>query len=116
MPDIVYDRLDDLAAVTHLDEFAELYEQVYAEPPYGGGPKYSRDAFVSRTKDQLTRPGFTLITARTAGSLIGFTFGFEMTPGGWWANATPPPAEIWRASKFAVIELLVAVVHRGEGT
>jgi GNAT superfamily N-acetyltransferase len=115
VPGISYARLDDLGAVKELDELADLYVQVYAEPPYNGGPKYTRHAFLSRTKVQLTRPGFTLITARDTGALIGFSFGFQMSPYGWWANTTEAPLEILRASKFAVIELLVDDSHRGRG-
>jgi GNAT superfamily N-acetyltransferase len=104
-----------MEAVKELDELVELYVQVYAEPPYNGGPKYSRHAFLSRTKEQLARPSFTLITAREAGALIGFSFGFQMSPYGWWANATEAPPQILRASKFAVVELLVHDAHRGGG-
>ena len=113
MPDIVYERLGDLDAVKQLDELADLYVKVYAEPPYDGGPKYTRQAFLARTKGQLIAPGFTLITARDAGALVGFSFGFQMGPYGWWANATEAPPEVLRASKFAVVELLVDISHRG---
>jgi GNAT superfamily N-acetyltransferase len=112
---ISYARLGDLEAVKELDDLPDLYVQVYAEPPYNGGPKYARHAFLSRTKEQLARPGFTLITAREAGALIRFSFGFQMSPYGWWANAGEAPPEILRASKFAVIELLVDDYHRGRG-
>jgi GNAT superfamily N-acetyltransferase len=115
VPDVSYARLDDLDAANELEELADLYVQVYSEAPYRGGPKYSRHAFLSRTKEQLARPGFTLITARDAGALVGFSFGFQMSPLGWWANAAEAPAEILRASKFAVIELVVADSRRGRG-
>lgn len=77
--------------------------------------KYSREAFLSRTKSQLAKPGFALVTASERQALVGFAFGFQMGPGAWWANATPLPPEISRASKFAVIELLVDARHRGSG-
>lgn len=115
MPGIIYERLGDLDAVKQLDELADLYVKVYAEPPYNGGPKYTRQAFLVRTKEQLARPGFTLITARQAGALVGFSFGFQMSPYGWWANTTDAPREILRALKFAVIELLVDSSYRGSG-
>jgi GNAT superfamily N-acetyltransferase len=115
MRGISYERLGDLDAAKELYELADLYVQVYAEQPYNGGPKYARPAFLARTKEQLARPGFILITAREDGCLIGFSFGFQMSPYGWWANATEAPPEVLRASKFAVIELLVGTSHRGRG-
>jgi GNAT superfamily N-acetyltransferase len=113
--DIRYARLGGLEAAEQLGRLADLYVPVYAEPPYDGGPKYSREAFLSRTREQLTRPGFTLLTAHEAGALVGYGFGFRMGPYGWWANATEAPPGLLRASKFAVIELLVRGSHRGRG-
>lgn len=115
MHEPTYAQLSDLDAVEQLDELADLYVRVYAEPPYNSGPKYSREAFLSRTRDQLVRPGFTLVTVREDAALVGFAFGFHMGPGAWWANAAPPPAKVLRASKFAVIELVVDAAHRGHG-
>jgi GNAT superfamily N-acetyltransferase len=112
---IGYARLGDLDAVKELDELADLYARMYAKPPYNGGPKYSRHAFLSRIKEQMARPGFTLITAREAGALIGFSCGFQMSLYGWWGNATQAPPDVLRALKFAVIELLVDGCHRGRG-
>lgn len=115
MPELSYAHLNELDTVQHLDELADLYVRVHAEPPYNSAPKYSREAFLSRTKSQLAKPGFALVTASESQALVGFAFGFQMGPGAWWANATPLPPEISRASKFAVIELLVDARHRGSG-
>jgi GNAT superfamily N-acetyltransferase len=100
-----------------LGEIAELYEVVYAEPPYNGGPLFSRMRFLDRTHTQNEAPGFTLITARHGADLIGFSFGFRFAEGRWWGGMTTPepPPQVVGPSKFAVIELVVAKPWRGRG-
>lgn len=115
MPDVTWARLDGFEAIEPLEECADLYVQVYAEPPYNGAPKFSRDRFLSRTRRQMTSAGFTMVTARRDGVLAGFAFGFSMAAGSWWANASPPEAEVLNAAKFAVVELVVDRRHRGKG-
>lgn len=111
----VLQAFDGLEAVKQLDELADLYAEVYTEPPYNGAAKYSRERFVGRTVDQCARSGFTLITAQAERALTGFTFGFTMLPGSWWANCPLPDRTIVSAAKFAVIELVVAAQYRGQG-
>lgn len=106
---------DGRAALDHLDEVADLYLQVYAEPPYNSAPKYGRARFLDRTRQQTLASGFTLITARRRDVLVGFAFGFSMLTGTWWANASSPPPVVLEASKFAVIELVVDRAERGHG-
>jgi GNAT superfamily N-acetyltransferase len=115
MNDISYRTLSDVETVAQLDEIAELYVDVYAEPPYNGGEKYSREAFLERTRQQIISPGFTLVTATAQRDLLGFTFGFQMGPNAWWKNSYAPPLDVLRAPKFAVIELVVDAHHRGHG-
>lgn len=100
-----------------LDELTKLYAEVYAEPPYNSGPLFGLDSFTARTTRQASRPGFAISWARSSeGELIGFSFGLPFESGKWWAgNASPPPAEILEAPKFAVIELVVAGSWRGRG-
>jgi GNAT superfamily N-acetyltransferase len=100
-----------------LAEIAVLYEVVYSEPPYNGGPLFSRDRFLDRTHRQKTAPGFELITARAGGELVGFSFGFTFDAGRWWGGRTEPPPspEVMAPPKFAVIELVVAKQWRGQG-
>ncbi|NDU77542.1 GNAT family N-acetyltransferase [Actinomadura sp. DSM 109109] len=116
MPDEItvsaHDRSD---ALDVLDELADLYEQVYAEPPYDAGSKFSRARFLDRTRGQVLASGFRLLTARRGPVLVGFAFGFSMMPGAWWANASPPPREVLDADKFAVVELVVGRPERGLG-
>lgn len=56
-----------------------------------------------------------LITARTDnGALVGFAFGFTMAADSWWGGVEQPDAVKGRA-KFALIELVVDPLHRGQG-
>ena len=116
MTGVELQRVGGDAAMSKLEELAGVYERVYAEPPYYSAPKFSRDRFLNRTREQAHRPGFAMVTARSAGSLVGFAFGFPMLPGSWWANASQPPDEVLIEAKFAVVELVVALEHRGHGT
>jgi GNAT superfamily N-acetyltransferase len=97
--------------------YADLYEAVYAEPPYNASPPYTRKEFTQRTTGQVTRPGFELMSLEDGHILVGFCFGFTMQPGRWWGgeNDPPPPKEIVEAPKLAVIELIVSKQYRGRG-
>lgn len=115
--DIEIRRHDGNAVDRLLGEIADLYEQVYAEPPYHGGPLFSRERFLERTNRQRRADGFELVTVRAGSALVGFSFGFTFAPGRWWRGQTlpEPPPEIVNASKFAVIELVVDQGWRGGG-
>jgi GNAT superfamily N-acetyltransferase len=98
-----------------LDEMADLYERVYAEPPYNSAPKFSRTRFVSRTREQAMSQDFVLVAARRDRVLAGYTFGYPMPSGSWWVAASRPSNGILASSKFAVIELMVDKPHRRKG-
>lgn len=115
MPNATLTRFDSAEAVELLDECADLYVQVYAEPPYNSAPKFGRGRFLSRTRQQTTSSGFTMVTARQGGLLIGFAFGFSMPAGSWWANTSLPASDVLDVAKFAVIELVVDRRQRGRG-
>jgi GNAT superfamily N-acetyltransferase len=108
-------RYDGERTETLLDALADVYQEVYAEPPYNSGPLFARAAFMERTKSQTPVDGFTLITAETEAMLAGFSFGFSLGTRWWGGQATPPPPEVQGASKFAVIELVVRKQFRGTG-
>ncbi|WP_030491478.1 GNAT family N-acetyltransferase [Micromonospora chokoriensis] len=93
----------------------DLYECVYAEPPYKEGPEQ-----VARFRDRLPgeadRLGFTLVTAAVDSSLVGAAYGWTMSAGDWWSRAdSDPPAGIRAAAKLAVMEWIVQPHRRGEG-
>lgn len=113
-----FHRGDGVAAAAMLDEMADLYREVYAEPPYNSGPLWHEDAFRDRTRRQVDARGFACVWARhDSFYLAGFAFGFTMPRGAWWSgvSADPPPDEVLAGEKFAVIELIVARPWRGRG-
>ncbi|MDG4833975.1 GNAT family N-acetyltransferase [Solwaraspora sp. WMMD1047] len=117
LADIDLSHHDGAGLEAMLGEVADLYEVVYAEPPYNGGPLFSRGRFLERTNVQKAAPGFALVTSRAAGRLVGFSFGFTFAAGRWWGGTTSPEpaAEVLTSPKFAVIELVVAKTWRGQG-
>ncbi|WP_428963051.1 GNAT family N-acetyltransferase [Micromonospora fluostatini] len=110
-------RHEGYDAGSTITAIADLYEMVYAEPPYDGGPLFTRQRFLQRTNRQVQSPGFSLITADADRVLVGFAFGLPFREGSWWAGtSTPqPPAELVASAKFAVIELVVHPARRGRG-
>src|SRR5205823_383888 len=95
----------------HLDELAELYAEVYAEPPYEWGDDHVT-LFRKWFDVQCRQQGFTLVEARQGDELVGIGFGVTLlgnTP--WWQNlVTPLDAEVtheWPQRTFALVELLV---------
>lgn len=105
------------ATLAMLDEITELYLRIHQEPGQGSGPLYHKDAFLTRTRNQVQRDGFTIVWARSSfADLVGFSFGVPLGAGQWWTgNASPSPAQILAAPKFAVIELMVRQDWRGRG-
>ena len=77
----------DAAALT------DTYAEIYAEPPYNGGPLYARDRFLDRTRRQVEWPGFGLLSAidGDTGELAGFCFALTFEPGEWWRGERPRP-------------------------
>ncbi|MFF0152732.1 N-acetyltransferase [Micromonospora sp. NPDC005203] len=92
----------------------DLYECVYAEPPYEEGPdQVSR--FRERLPGEAVRLGFTLVTVAQGSSLVGAAYGWTMRAGDWWSRAdAEPPTPIRAASKLAVMEWIVHPLRRGE--
>ena len=84
--DVLLHRGGGALAERRLDAIADLYDRVYAEPPYRGEPLFSRARFLERTQRQRTNGGFTLITADADDALAGFAFGFTFAAGRWWGG------------------------------
>jgi hypothetical protein len=110
-PDINFQFVDGEQANLHMDELAELYAEVYAEPPYDWGDDHV--TLFRRWFDvQRQQQGFTLVEARQGDELVGIGFGvtlLENTP--WWQTLVAPlDDDITRERPqrtFAVVELLV---------
>ncbi|RAO24472.1 hypothetical protein MED15_00230 [Micromonospora noduli] len=112
---LIYTTSHGRDAARFFGPLVDLYECVYAEPPYEEGPDQ-----VARFRDRLPgetdRSGFTLVTVAVDSSLVGAAYGWTMAAGEWWSRAdTDPPAEIRAAAKLAVMEWIVHPHRRGEG-
>jgi hypothetical protein len=100
-------------AVRRIDEYREVYAEVFAEPPYSWGPEYA-DLFARRLEAHRQQPGFALVEARTAGTLIGLGYGVSVSPAiPWWQNLTTaipaevteePPGRTWALAELMVRE------------
>jgi len=113
--DSSYRRHNSTQTLALLDELTEVYAEIHSGSPEYDYPLYRRDQFISRTKDQVAREGFELVTVHADGQLAGFSFGLPFASGHWWANTTTPSADFLNAAKFAVIELDVRQKYRGQG-
>jgi hypothetical protein len=99
-------------AVRRIDEYRELYAEIFAEQPYSWGPEYA-ELFARRLETHRQQAGFALVEARTTGTLIALGYGVTLTPAiPWWQNLTTsippettdePPGRTW-----ALAELMVA--------
>lgn len=108
---IEFSSTESAQAAQHLDELADLYAEVYAEPPYEWGQEHV-DLFAERFGRQCQRDGFRLVEAREHSQLVGIGFGLTLPPNTpWWQNLNETVDEdIIRERPnrtFAVIELLV---------
>lgn len=119
MPLVEFVRTSGDDASKALSEaYADAYVEIYAEPPYNAGPLYSRDRFLERTRRQVARDGFELLSAidSETGGLAGFCFGLTFPAGTWWAGeVSEPPAHVRDADKVSVIELILRAPYRGHG-
>ncbi len=103
--------LDGEAAGQQLDELAELYIEVYGEPPYNWGAEYTA-LFAERFEGQRQQDGFSLVEARDGSQLVGVGFGVTLRPTTpWWRTLlTVLPATTtteYPNRTFALVELLV---------
>lgn len=114
--EISFSLLDGNQAATSAEEFLGLYEEVYADPPYGWGA--DRAAFFSRRfAVQCRQPGFVLAEARNGEYLVGFAFGLPLRSStDWWRGLTVPlAADVtteYSGRSFALAELLVRAPWR----
>ncbi len=86
----------DVVSLTHHDgeEAAALLKELcdaYADAYGVESGEDKTTAFHRRAEKQFARPGFTLVTARDEGQLVGFVFGFTLPAGDthWWGGVQP---------------------------
>ena len=100
--------------ILRLDEFIDLYRQVYAEAPYEETDDDAA-AFGQRLSDEMRRPGFSLVGVIDDDVVVGFAHGYTFGPDQWWKAADSTPPQVHGQNKFAVMELIVRKDHRGQG-
>ncbi|RSD09473.1 GNAT family N-acetyltransferase [Amycolatopsis eburnea] len=95
--------------------FAELYHEVYREPPYR---ESAADAarFREALAGHAELPGFALETVHSGGELAGFAYGVAREAG-WWPSlaAGDPPSWLAGSPLFYVYEFAVRPGLRGRG-
>jgi GNAT superfamily N-acetyltransferase len=110
-----YDAVDASQAPALVDELADLYAEVYAEPPYNEGEEHVA-RFAQHYLDETTRAGFGLVIAVDNDLVAGAVHGWTMAAGQWFNRPiTEPPAEIKNAPKFAIMEWMVRKRYRRAG-
>lgn len=105
-----------------LTRAADLYAEVFAEPPYDEDVAGSRASFIERTERYAARkPEFRLVVAEEGTGLVGLVMGSGAGQGDWWrdrvAESVPAPVvQGWLDEEcFFVAELAVASAHRRTG-
>jgi hypothetical protein len=67
----------------HRDELLAVYAEMYVERL--GDPFFSPERYWERVEAYASRDGFSLVTGRLDGQLIGYAMGFTLPDGsGWW--------------------------------
>jgi GNAT superfamily N-acetyltransferase len=115
MTEIVFGQQSGEQTLAMLDDLTDLYVEIHSGSPEYDYPMYDRANFISRTSSQAKKVGFELTSALSNGTLVGFSFGYTLSPGQWWSNSAPPPQDVLESTKFAVIELDVRESHRKQG-
>jgi hypothetical protein len=115
-PNIEYISVNGEVAGHHTDELAELFTEVYGEPPYEWGHDHTK-LFVQRFHSQRQHKGFKLIEARDRDQLVGIGFGVTLLPDTpWWQHLITPIDEAitqeYPDRTFALVELLVRSPRR----
>jgi GNAT superfamily N-acetyltransferase len=76
-----------------LDELCAVYADAYGSVP-GEVESDKWAAFRERATLALQAHNYSLATARAAGRIVGFAFGYSLRPErGWWDGLQPEPAE-----------------------
>lgn len=113
-------RFDSGSVDDLVPALADLYAEVYAEPPYFEGPEEVRE-FRARFAAQRREPAFLLTAEFDAGRLLGYLYGFRVdTDAQMWDTLLIRTAGSWsgqplRRPTAYVSELLVRADARRRG-
>ncbi|MGC4755910.1 GNAT family N-acetyltransferase [Micromonospora trifolii] len=99
-----------------LDQLVDLYLEVYA----GDGEFYTEDRYRRQLDLHMQRSGWELVTARVGGPLVGYIYGFPLSPQTrWWEGIQDPVPPGFTGENgtrtFALSELLVHTGWRRHG-
>lgn len=101
---------------------ADLYAEVFAEPPYHEAHEHSRATFIDRVERyRATKPHFRLQLAWRENDVVGLALGTGITAGDWWRDRIVPQLsaaiidEWFGEETFAVVELATSPAHRRTG-
>jgi ribosomal protein S18 acetylase RimI-like enzyme len=107
-------------AVTMVDELAALYVNDFVDPPLKGTFFYSDERFRSMLfDDYIKQAGFTVVTARAHGELIGFVDGCPLPcETRWWSDVREGLSEEFTqetgSRTFALLDIVVKKEWRGQ--
>lgn len=86
MSEVTYERHEAAEAARQPDAFLPAYEEVYAQPPYREGPSGGAE-FIEHYQIHAQRPGMRLVLAHDGDQVVGFTYGYRLSPDTpWWHN------------------------------
>lgn len=101
------------------EPICDLFAEVFSQPPANLGPEdfASQRAYFSSMRERET---FGMAVGMADGELIGFAYGYTLTPDArWWDGLLEPlPNEItqeWQGRTFALIDFAVKEGWRGKG-
>ncbi|MGW2843948.1 N-acetyltransferase family protein [Streptomyces sp. NPDC001274] len=106
----------DLKWYTHADAqdvrtlLLDVHDEVYADDP---DPFHSRERFSYFVDLWSGRADWRCVLGWEGGGPVGYAYGSEFRPGGWWKGADRPRGV--RGRIFALSELMVVAQWRGTG-
>jgi ribosomal protein S18 acetylase RimI-like enzyme len=118
-PDIEYRRHGGEQSADLVEQLAPVFAEVYAEAPYHFGSD-EVTLFRERFDVQHKQDGFSLVTAHSQSTLVGFVFGVTLLPTtAWWTRLLTPVTEEMSEERpgrtFAIVELVVRRPWRRRG-
>jgi GNAT superfamily N-acetyltransferase len=117
--DFIVERFDGPIIGPIRDAVVKVYADAMMPPPYG---KSISDVqmFASIIERHAERDGFRLFVARADNEVVGFSYGYDSRPGGWWreqvTEALGPKLTLrWLRDALEFTELAVRPGYQGMG-
>ncbi len=118
VPQLTVQRYDASGLHEHRDELLTVYAEVYADRL--DDPFFSLPRYWERLEAYGQREGFTLVTGRLDGELVGYALGYTLPAGSrWWQglrqDVEPSVLEESGQRTFALTEIMVQENRRRQG-